>query len=303
MPTWQSTTETFNTRTAIFDDERNREYVRTFDVIMDSRDPTSRTCDQFFIISAPGLPRLWTPYITPAGAVDLLSWVRRVNVKQDTQDPYLWRVEVQYSNKVERPDINQQENPLLRPAEISYDTEIQMVATWNDEDGNAILNAAGDPFDPPLEREVDALIMTVELNQLEYAALNLGRYRGKTNSKPWLGFQRGQVLLKRAPGKRVWENGLLYWKVVYEFHIRFPWFVDQDVVDVWAKRVLNQGFRQTNPSNPTGKPVLCTDPLGKPVTSPVPLDKDGYMLLKPNPPVFLTFYMHGEADFNELNLV
>lgn len=272
---------------------REREYTRHFDVVSDIPNES-----QALVESAPTLPRLWNPYVTPLGAVDMGSVAESIKVVQDPQDPFLWRVEIRYTNNPGRPDINQQENPLLRPAEVSWSTSKITLPMEKDADGTPIVNTAGERFDPPLEREERFMILNVKLNQANFIAANLLLYEGRTNRLPFMGFPRGMVLLEKVASSKAFENNIFFWPTMYEFWIKMIVHAGMQAVDVWANTVLNRGFFQ----KVDGKLKIITDALGKPMATPSLLALDGTKLPVGGAPVFLVFYKHMEADFNELAL-
>lgn len=297
-----SVKETFQSRSMKAATDRTRDYVRTYDVVVDER-----TVSPEMILFASGVPRRWDPYVAASGAVDLYSICKDIEVKQDAGDPYLFRVTARYSNKVERPDINQVENPLLRPAEIEYDDEGVMRPAWFDRDGEAVQNSAYERFDPPLEYEEPRLLIRITKNYATYDALEYLRFKNTVNSAPWFGLPRGRVWCRKIKGKRSFESGIFFWPTVFEFLVRVHLdetvddLSDPDVSkDAWAERVLDRGYMELNGG---GDPVHMRDlRTGAPVSTPQLLDGSGGRLATGDDPVFLKFHLKREIDFNLLPL-
>lgn len=302
-----SVTETFTDRGGTLNDLRQRDYTRSFDVMTDVRET-----DPPVIRLATGIPRPWTPYINAAtGVADLGSWCKEVRVKQDTVNPYLWRVTCQYSSVMSRPDINLVENPLLRPSEISWDGDEISRPAYYDRDGEPIYNAVQERFDPPVEEVETRMKLTIARNQTTYDPVFYCPFFNSVNSKSWYGFNAGRVLCKRISGARSFENGVYYWRTTYEFLIRMRMdevgtgvagdvINDPDLaVKAWAHKVLNQGYYEIK----SGKRVRATDPLGQLSPTPVLLKADGTRLdISVDDPVFLTFHVYPERDFTPLLL-
>lgn len=237
-------------------DEKGRDYVRTFTVETDS--PYD---DSLVVRAAPGIPRVYNPYVSAGGlVVDLGSWCRTVTADR-IGDSFVWRVVATYSSRMDpltRPDLQQIEGPLLRPPEVEWDTITVAVAATHDRDGNPVRNSARDPFDPPLDEEEARLYLRVTKNQLTFDATRMLEFVDTVNSKKWLVFLQGEARCRKIRGVRRWENGLLFWAATYEFEIRkenvptgakrvssfadFP--DDPEVKRSWTKWVLDRGFRE-----------------------------------------------------------
>ena len=73
----------------------------------------------------------------------------------------LWDITVQYSAELQ--EREEDENPLARPAKISWSAAMYQRATLFDADGKPIRNAAGDLFDPQ-EVEDERWVISVKKN-------------------------------------------------------------------------------------------------------------------------------------------
>lgn len=180
-------------------------------------------------------------------------------------------------------------NPLLRPPEISWSTRAEMAVVEEDKDGNAIVNSAGIPFDPPLEVEERIVVLTVVKNMARYDGIKMADYIGRTNVRKWLNQLPGKWRLADSTADKVIEEGFAFWKVrmIFEFRAKG-----------WNRRILDAGYMQLNDLGDDWDP--CIDRLGNRATRPMPLDGMGYQLDPTEQPVFLEFSLLDEADFANL---
>src|ERR1051325_10048270 len=70
-----------------------REYERSWVIVTDDR-----RCSQISVITAAGLPPLWSPLVTADG-FDLGSRVQKLSAEQDADDPFTWIAKAEYSTK------------------------------------------------------------------------------------------------------------------------------------------------------------------------------------------------------------
>jgi hypothetical protein len=292
--------ETFDARGGKVATNRLREYSRSFNVISSIRNE-----DPIAVRLAPGIPPPWSPYVNTVGFADLGSWCKEVTVRQDRLDPYTWRVEARYSSQVDRPDINQIENPLLRPAEIEWDTVTRERIIMADIDGDPIVTVNDERFDPPPMDEEKILQLTVTRNQAGYNALEYVKYENAVNSDTFLSFPAGRVKCVRIKGGRQFENGVLFWRVTFQFHFRIRLDeTDDEVLDAdasrraWQLKILHQGYWKVD----AGKRLHVTDAQGRPSPTPRLLDADGTQLAAGEDPVFLYFDTRPERNFALLGL-
>jgi hypothetical protein len=259
--------------------EGERTYARTFNV------ETSAVVDPDAVRLLDGVPRLGDIYTSPKGAIDTGATCRSVRVTPK-DSPKFWRVECRFSSRADSSvsgsgtpggtgtdpaqAATQNQNPLLKPAKISWGTvRVQQVAR-KDARGKAILNSAGDAFDPPLMKDKINLTLKVQRNQQFFDGV------------------------KVITGEDAWEAGQHYWSVNYEFEVEGE--------DIWRTDVLDCGYRSKNPT-PGGPPVPIKV-LGLTPSGPTLLDGEGAVLASPGPDtaVFLPFVLYEEVDFAGLNL-
>src|SRR5258705_10878039 len=88
------------------------EYTRLFRVVT-----SNALVGNLAVRTASGIPKIGNAYVTPT-EFDTTSVCQRVQPQQDTENPRLWEVRVEYGAPSE--DQQQQNpNPLLRPAVIT----------------------------------------------------------------------------------------------------------------------------------------------------------------------------------------
>lgn len=293
--------------------DRMRTNVRTFTV-----QTHFLTDDANVVKAALAIPRMWTPYVSPDGTfADFGCWVESVDATRVKKGSTIWRVVVKYSNKLNLPDINMIENPVQRPADISWDTRDSTVPMLVDADGVNVLNSAGDPYDPPIEQNVKTLVLRITRNQLTYDALNYLDFEDSVNKLPFMGFKRRAVKCAHIKGSRGFENGIYYWKVEMQFEMRRemtppnsfpangkPWEADESLA--WIRWVLDRGFRQKKVIPPAAEAslVACLDPITKQVLStPALLNGFGAQLAPGGKPLYFGHRPFKDKDFNALQLI
>lgn len=304
---WVNTTEHVDGRRGTINELQVREYTRVF--MVETSTPLD---DPGAVRQMPGVPRIYDPYTPPSGQQDVAALVRLVD-PEPTDSPTIWKVTVRYSSDV---DSLLNANPLLRPAEVSYSAfGVAIPAEW-DVEGKPIRNAAGVPFDPPLEKEEMLLVMRVTRNLPTYDALAVLPYLNSINSKAWQGLKPFSTQCKRLDGTRVFEQGKLFWRWDCEFHIR--WLREpanrQRITPApaggeppgayrsWTAWLLNRGYL-CKPLTASGKLQPCRNSLLQEVSSPVPLAADGSQLALTENPLYLGFDYLYEKDFNDLPIL
>lgn len=196
-------------------------------------------------------------------AVCLRKQARCVSERSD-----VWQVTCEYGPK----------NPFLINANP---LEIFPVATWStltfsrpidiDINGNAIINTAGDLFDPPLEYEDFRPVLNIRRYETSFQAFTSYSYKNTTNLDAFFGADPKHALCADIRlGEPLWSGVIgQYFRVEYEFHF------SRDSYG-WQKKVLSAGYRElyTRPSDGAlaQRPILVA---GQPASSPVPLDVNG----------------------------
>lgn len=185
------------------------------------------------------------------------------------------------------------ENPLLKPPDIEWTFKPFEKTVDEDIDGNAVVNTAGDAFDPPLTCEDPRPVLMISRNEATFDPSLAYTYKNAVNTDVFFGAEPSKCKVSQISGRRQWDqylssidqNGGFYWTVTYEFEF---------TPDTWQKKVLNQGLRKLNES--TGQQEQITIG-GAPITSPVLLDESGQPLEPGAEPYILEFRVYPEFAF------
>ena len=149
-----------------------------------------------------------------------------------------WDVGVKYSSKVKDTD----ENPLDKPVDVTIDGELFQAPYYIDQNGNACVNSANDPYDPPLMRDDSRDVITLVENVASYDFQTQRLYRNSVNSdvfsinKPGLTgtiFPPGLAKMQTFSGTSQEKDGVTYWQRTLKIEIK---------EDGWLDRPLDQGF-------------------------------------------------------------
>lgn len=223
-----------------------------------------------------------------ATETDPFAFVHRIQPTCTTVDGKQWLVDVDYGPY--DPTLNSEsplDNRTQKAWSFAQDTEIVDV----DANGNAVMNTAGDLFDPPIERDRSRPILTVARNELTFDPSLAALYKDKVNADPFLGYDPGQVKCSNISATEEWYPGIgIYYRVNYEFH-----FNTDD--GGWQRKILNAGYRRLKSGS---RRQILID--GLPAHSPVPLGNDGDVLPPSGTPVFLTFDIYPSVPFSPLNI-
>jgi hypothetical protein len=283
--------EVHHSRGGSINDRGEVEYTRTFQAIT-----SDLTIGPALIRLATGIPRRYDIYVDADGTIDTSAYCKSVEVSAGSE-PFDWRVSCKYSSKLGDPE-QAEENPLLRPADIDWGNGKFTTVATRDRDGNAILNSAEEPFDPPVEREDIRLTLKISRNEAFYDANVQLDYFNTTNEDTWFGLFPGQAKCAGISASRKYEKGEFHWRVVYEFEL-LPAEDATTAGVAWAKRLLDQGWYKLGAS---GKKEQIVDKYSKPLSAPRLLDGAGGELAIGGTPVFRTFYLYESRAFNDLNL-
>lgn len=235
-----------------------RKYTRVWRV------ETNNRYDEASVIY-PALPALGSSYPSDPGAK-----LKELNPKGDSKSKLLWYVTGQY----ETMPIN--ENPLDDPIKISWSTKSFQRPYVEDRDGQAIMNSAGDPYDPPAEGDDDIWEVKVTRNLPAVPSWVL-LYRNTVNSDP--------ITLDGIPvavGKaKLAAISIGEWQYRNDTAFRVLTMTIQVKDQGWSKRLLDSGMRERDAFDSTRRAPIMD--RGKKVSHPVPLDGTGYRLANPSP--------------------
>lgn len=212
-------------------------------------DVNSNTDDQLTVLAASGLPRLGDGFIGTGGSVPEAKVSRRNAVP--TASWYLWYVDIEYSTENDT-DPN---NPTNEPADLRVTWEpfkepLPGTARQGDVSPGGsyinpkwekgITNAAGEPFDPPYEKDsVRPIVIYARNEPLAYVTMErLVKFMNSVNKTAWSGLSPRQAFCRgiepvyverqRSDNGPPWK----YFRTTYTFAIK---------KETWDLQLLNQG--------------------------------------------------------------
>lgn len=256
-----------------------RTYTDTYSVEVTSQSDTAYTAG-----SASGLP-----LVGQVHPDDFTAWCTSLDVQ--LVGGWKWyTVTANYSSEFEL-----SENPLFEPAQITWDFEQFQRPALADRSGDAVLNSAGDYYDPPAMRDDSRPIVSVTKN-LSVVPTWILNYQDAINSSAFT-VDGIVVAAELAKMNRVGistvqnRNGIQFRTVTMEIHLQR---------DGWALSLLDAGYRK---KSGTTRVIILSDDGTEPST-PIPLDGSGALLSNPTPTnaVFNSYDVYYTADFNALPL-
>lgn len=275
---WVSTGELFEKREgSAFDSGGHRAYKRYFRVRVNTK-----TVDPVQVCYAPELPRPYQPYTDPVlNIVDFLAVVSRISAKpQDEDDWQVWIVTVEYDTGAIRrgagtsgkPDAQGGDKPKDEEPEVDWDSEIETYAPQSDLDGKAIVNSAGDPFQPAPTTRVGHPCLTITRIEDSWSQDDQKKWAFRVNKDPFLGEQPGMWLMYPPKARKIYKGILKLYRVTYKV-------VLLNAVEVgrvsWQMYLLDCGMRQLTTVN-VGTVLV---PLI--VVLPVPICENGHPVAHP----------------------
>ncbi len=254
-------------------------------------------------LGSDGQPLLPTPYLSEHPSMP--SFIcKKLRIEQDDESPLKWMATATYSTRpVSDLDVQVQQanTPVSREAQISWSASGYQKAIEQDKDGKAILNSAGDPFDPPIEIEQYRWVASVSKNMLTVPAWLL-QYAGAVNSDSYV----IDGLPVPAKASRITGLGISEWKTDkiatgVEYRYRTVTLRIEFRYELYTLKVLDQGFRRKDPNDSTKRiPIYEDGSVERPVTTPRLLDGSGNTLANPTTTnaQFLPFNVFRELPFN-----
>jgi len=232
-------------------------------------------------VVAPGVPDMWATH-----PFDPWLFVCAKNVTNYNEAKYCFEVTVEYRSE---------SDPLQKPWEISWTFAGSNEPVDTDADGKPMLNSSDEPFDPPLTKDVDDLVLRIVMNEPWFDPLLASEFKNALNEDWFYSFAPGCAQVKSIEATKNRAAGMEYYTVTYEIHFRW---------DGWQKRVLDQGYR-TIASAVEGEATTYTtikDEDGNPLSYPVKLDGKGLRLAEGAEAVFRYFDLYKYKRFEGLNL-
>lgn len=284
-----------------------RTYVRTWKARTDSPYDT-----QLQVLLFPDLPRLFSPYFGLDDYVDLGAFCRGLKADQDQDDPFLWKIQADYSSDLSDmaemmsagdpkglggkttggPGSGGFENPLLRPPKITFGFAKYQKVIVKDLNDVPCTNSAGQPFDPPVEIDDSRPVLTVVKNVPAFDFSVAVAYQDAVSTDPFFGSPAGTAKIDSLSAEFAFENGLAYWVQTAVVHFRR---------EGWKLKLLDAGYMKKDAS---GNLVTITDKYGHPFSAPTLLDGAGGVLTGDlTKPFYKTLTVYKELPFAPLGLI
>lgn len=217
--------------------------------------------------------------------------VLNLDVECASDDGYTWFGTVDYGPY----DPRITENPLDQPPELEWDAvQFERTADVDVETGLAVVNSAGDYFDPPVLRDDSRPVLRVSVNMADPLPPDLFLLKDKVNNAPFLGWDLHCAKCSPVRARQAFHPSVpgtgLYWAVTLEIQFH---------EETWDPKILDQGLRKLDATTtpPTQKQIVIDGSLA---TAPALLDGAGGVLENGADPVFLQFRVYPEADFSIL---
>lgn len=112
-------------------------------------------------------------------------------------------------------------SPLMEPPEISFSSAGSNDPIDTDAEGLPIVNSAGEAYDPPITTDHSDTILRITRNELTYDDAAAAAFRDAVNNDVFLGFPAGHVKCTVFTADQMRAAGLIYYRVRYEFRIRY----------------------------------------------------------------------------------
>lgn len=218
----------------------------------------------------------------------------------------LWSVELTYSNKhddPENPEDPEEADLEFESPEVEFGFENRRIAC----PGTAkpmsmsqgagflaagIVNSAGEPFDPPPEKDDGLPFLRITRNEIVLNTLQLMLFENSLNADAIFGAAPLTLKMTGIGARRVYKKGFRYWRVSYTMTYNR---------DTWELQLLDHGryYRDAANGNSITSFVTDDDP-------PQPriglLDGNGDRLNDADDPVFLSFPIYQRMPYVLLNL-
>lgn len=207
-----------------------------------------------------------------------------------------WYIVAEYSTNWREPET--EDDPSMFRDRVTIGTShVQQPLYFDAETGDAILNTAGDPFDPPLMVDYALTTFQIEKNVLTKPAWLLS-LRNTVNDAA-ITIRGVNIGIKEARLTDVTITDKLYHNLIPYFTVGLS--IEADARTQLA-RVLNDGLFEINAS--TGKKQRIRF-AGDEVAHPVPLDSNGASIDPddlPSAAVALNWNRYPSATWSDLNL-
>jgi hypothetical protein len=250
-----------------------------------------KTDREDIVSTATGLPAY-----AAAHPADATCYATSINYNQLSETPTAWTATVGYTSERE---LN--EDPEDDEVLVSWSSEIYQEPIFQDINGDALLNSAGDYFiDPSPTRENAHLIAKIRANVASVPTWVLSYQNAVNNGTITIGgliIAAGLAKMQRLDiGERQKRDSFPFHQVSFEVHLR---------LEGWRFQPLDAGFRYLVGGLPVQIKIDSDGEVsssGDEPTTPLPLNGSGDILSAPAPgtAVFRDFQVYNELDFTVL---
>jgi hypothetical protein len=238
-----------------------REYTRLFTA---QWTPADNPVTEVDVWAAAGCPRKYDPL----GPQD--PGARCLDVQVTETSFTNARVNCHYSTKYGQEEVENQPNPLLRPAVWKYSSEERTRTDARDRKGNPYSTpVVQEPFASPPQYPYGISRWTVTKNFATFSDTMAEAFTSTVNSAAWKGKAKYAVMCKSITADEQWENNCHFWTHNYVFLV--------DSRRLWMPvEVASKGYRyleSTGGVEKTSKTLVWIDAAGQKTTTPTYLDR------------------------------
>ena len=239
-----------------------RKHVRCFLVITNSVYDGDYEVQRAFGIPRPGQRH-------PS---DTYAFANHAKADREGKGKFAWVVSVDYTTERQR-----DENPFADPAVIEWNTDTTQETFAYDVNVDAILNAAGDPYEEQVKDDVSYWTVTITKN-LPYVPLWINSYRDAVNSD--------NVYIDGVPitagMAKIKSIKISKWQTRGDYQYR-ELNLTIKIKDDWQKHLLENGLTQIVTVDGTSYRFACANDDGTHATKPKCLAADGSQISWPTP--------------------
>lgn len=237
--------------------DRHRSYTVVYRVIVNSAYDGPAT-----VISDPGIPLLYSPYVGYEHTSDPLALCTDIKPEQDGDEWQRWRVTCSFTTNWGQNQPNKKDDPEEEPPIFWIETEFVSKKVTKEWDGTDIKNSAGQLIED-IERfdVVETWVWEKNFNSINRSTWKA--YQNTVNSDTVGEIEPKQGLLHIIVPKPSYRDGNPYWRVQFRVKVN---------KDKWSVKPRDQGTRVKNSNGKLERPV---DERGQPFDGTVPLKSDG----------------------------
>lgn len=217
----------------------------------------------------------------------------------DHMQGLVWKAKASYSTEPltqsER-ERAEEPNPIERRVKISWSATNYDKVIVKDKDDKAVVNSAGDYYDPPPAVPWERLTFSFRKNYSTPSPW-ISSYCNSVNDSPitilGIAIPEGMARFTQPSGSEEREeNGQIYHETT--------WNIEADI-KTWQLELLDEGLRYLDPFD-SSKRINAVDDDGNEVASPILLDGSGAKLDNPdlNNAVFNQHDIYDEKDYTQL---